>query len=95
MKKNTKLSIRELSKSNAKYDSKKAPQYCPWTPKFYCPLSPEIPWHKGLVYKDCPVGEDQRDMAHCADCHLRGENTFKLIKKAERKKRSYKKNKKK
>ena len=90
--KNTKLSIKELSKANTEYDSRKPPEYCPWTPKFYCPVSPDLAWHKGLVYKDCPLAEEQRDMGHCADCHLRGEQTFKLIKKAERKrKRPYKK----
>jgi hypothetical protein len=78
-----------------KYHSTKSPCYCPWPTKFYCPVSPEITWHKGLVYKDCPLAEDQRDMAHCAECHLRGEGTFRLIKKAERKrKRPYNKKKK-
>lgn len=85
MKLKTEEAIRKIKDATADYEKNKPPQYCPWTPKFYCPISPEIPWYKGLVYKDCPVVSEQRDMMHCAECHLKGEYTFKLIKKAERK----------
>ena len=84
MKTKTELNIEQISKQ---YEKNKPPQYCTRTPDFYCPLSPQVPWYMGLVYKDCPVNEENRDMGHCADCKLRGENTFKLIKKAERKSR--------
>lgn len=94
MKANTRLSINKISKTNEKYESRKFPQYVVKIPEFYCPISPEVPWYKGLVYKDCPVTEEQRDMGHCAECHLRGKDTFKYIKKADKKKkRSYKKRK--
>lgn len=94
MKSKTKATIDIISKATEEHILKKPPEYCPWKPKFYCPLSPQVPWHMGLVYKECPVNEEQRDMGHCAECHLRGKDTFKMIKKADkRRKRPYKKKK--
>lgn len=39
---------------------------------FSCPLAPEIPWHWGLRYKECPLAADQRNLSACKACDLRG-----------------------
>lgn len=53
------------------------PRFGTKKPKFYCPLSPDILWHHGLVYKECPLCEEQRDMPACAKCKLKGESKVK------------------
>lgn len=37
---------------------------------FYCPLSPYILWHHGLIYSECPLSPSQRDMGVCKKCKL-------------------------
>lgn len=69
------------------------PKYVTWNPKFVCELSPNVPWHWGLRYSECPLVADERDMDGCADCPLQAENTLDLILK--RKKNEKKRNKKK
>lgn len=56
--------------------------------KFYCPESPSILWHHGLIYAECPFNEENRDMEECENCSLRGKAKFKGGK---NKKRRYKK----
>jgi hypothetical protein len=55
----------------------KAPQYIVKAPKFQCPISPYIDWHKDLKFIDCPVGRSQRDMGICDRCPLQGEKVAK------------------
>ena len=50
------------------------PKYGTIKPDFYCPLSPDILWHHGLSYKECPLCPEQRDMPNCDRCKLRGES---------------------
>ena len=56
--------------------------------KFYCPESPYIAWHYGLIFAECPVCSEDRDMNECEKCPLRGEGKFKSRKS---KKQRYKK----
>lgn len=51
----------------------------PGQPKsnFSCPLSPYVMWHKGLIYKECPVHSHERMMGSCENCPLRGEKSTK------------------
>lgn len=42
--------------------------------KFNCPVAPYIPWHHGLIYKECPVADGERDMSSCSGCPLKGES---------------------
>ena len=37
---------------------------------FYCPLSPYILWHHGLIYKECPLNASHREMGACKSCCL-------------------------
>ena len=39
-------------------------------PQFSCPESPQIAWHWGLVYVECPLAPNERDMGSCKKCHL-------------------------
>jgi hypothetical protein len=55
--------------------------------KFYCPESPYIAWHRGLIFAECPVSEGDRDMKECEKCPLLGEAKFK----SKRSKKRYKK----
>ena len=55
------------------YTDNRPPQYAPSRTGFYCPLSPSILWHHGLVYQECPVDALERDMPECAKCRLRGD----------------------
>jgi len=43
--------------------------------KFYCPVSPYILWHHGLVYKECPLQANNRDMPACKNCRHGVEKT--------------------
>jgi hypothetical protein len=46
----------------------------PWRKQpFSCPVSTHVAWHWGLVYKDCPVVSQERDIDECRSCPLRGE----------------------
>lgn len=91
----SKLSVEELIDSNqlVRDATNRPPSYYPWKLDFYCPISPDLAWHKKLSYKECPVCEEQRDMGACANCKLRGKQTFKLIKKEEKRRRRGGKNK--
>ena len=72
-KKNEKLQKAISSDKSISVDlSNKMPNYITKKPKFSCPLSPYIMWHHGIVYKECPLPEKNRDMGSCADCKLRG-----------------------
>jgi hypothetical protein len=54
-----------------------------------------VPWFHGLVYKECPLCAEERDMIECERCHLRGESKAKIkYKKKQNKKNAFKKNKK-
>lgn len=54
-------------------DDSRPPQFAPRHSSFYCPMSPGIAWHWGLVYKECPLDPMERDMEECASCRLRGD----------------------
>lgn len=41
--------------------------------KFYCPESPYILWGHGLIFAECPINKEDRDMRECESCPLRGE----------------------
>lgn len=64
--------------------SRRQPNYLPWKPKFYCPLSPQILWFHDLRYSECPLIPSQRDMNECASCPCRSDNTAELIADRER-----------
>jgi hypothetical protein len=70
--------------------SERTLKYVTNKPKFSCPVSPYIMWHYGLIYKECPLASEQRDMGVCDKCHLKGDSTTKGKKK---RKRSYSKSK--
>ena len=38
---------------------------------FYCPISTYIPWPNGLVYKECPLNAEHRDMDECKLCKFK------------------------
>lgn len=48
------------------------PNYIVKKPEFYCPLSPQLLWHHGLIYTECPLVPSQRDMGACKSCPLKG-----------------------
>jgi hypothetical protein len=60
---------------------------------FYCPMSPGIAWHWGLVYKECPLDALERDMEECASCRLRGSAPMPKPKKRPRRRKDHKDNK--
>lgn len=38
---------------------------------FTCPIGTDILWHRGFIYKECPLHLSHRTLAGCADCELR------------------------
>lgn len=45
--------------------------------KFSCPVSPQVLWFHGLIFKECPLCPEERDMKdYCPNCPLRGEVKF-------------------
>jgi hypothetical protein len=61
---------------------RRPPVYAPrGRSSFFCPLSPAIPWHWGLAYKECPLFVMERDMEECSSCRLRGDAPVRKTKK--------------
>lgn len=40
--------------------------------KFFCPESPYIAWHHGLIFAECPASSGDRNSPECKRCPLRG-----------------------
>lgn len=52
-------------------------------PNFYCPISPYMLWTHDLIFKDCPMAKDQRDMPECSGCCL-NDNKNKFVNKSKK-----------
>jgi len=73
------LSLKQLYKSGSvSVETDRMPNYITKPPKFSCPLSPYIMWHRNLEYMECPLSPDQRDMGTCAKCKFRGDSKVKI-----------------
>ncbi len=57
-----------------------APKYITNRPEFSCPLTPNIMWHHGFFYSECPLKPSNRDMPQCSRCKLRREGLEKVNK---------------
>jgi len=66
-----------MAKDKKKSASSRRPRMATRKSKFYCPESPYVLWHHGLVFAECPVCSEDRDMNECEKCPLRGEGKFK------------------
>ena len=78
MAKKNKPSVEELitrKENELALESKRMPKYTTKKPKFSCPLSPHIMWHRGLQYASCPIGEHERDMPSCSKCIHKSDKT--------------------
>jgi hypothetical protein len=66
-------SLKEVASAQPQQEEthSKAPKYITKKTEFYCSLSPDIMWHHGMYYKDCPLCAAQRDMPCCGNCKLR------------------------
>lgn len=80
-----KQSVSNNNKDEPILNAEHIPKYTTKKPEFSCPVSPHIMWHHGLIYKECPLDSNQRDMATCQKCCLKGNNTIK-----KKRKKSYK-----
>lgn len=63
---------KELNTKNA-MESRKKMKKQRRIKQFYCPLSPNVLWHHGFIYKECPVVLGERTMGKCQNCELRGQ----------------------
>jgi len=74
------LSLKQLHQSDESItiEPERIPKYIIKPPAFSCPVSPDIMWHHGLEYKECPLIEGERDMPSCSNCKLRGDSKAKI-----------------
>ena len=75
------LSMKELMSSDGEtvsIETERMPKYIIKRPEFFCPLSPDILWHHGLQYSECPIIATERDMPECANCIHRGDSKVKV-----------------
>lgn len=66
-----------MAKNKKKSANNRRPRMVTRKSKFYCPESPYMAWHHGLIFAECPVRSEDRDMSECESCVLRGEGKFK------------------
>lgn len=53
---------------------------------FSCPVSPHIAWDWNLIFKECPLIANERDMEECRTCPLRGHLADEMRKEKEKEK---------
>jgi hypothetical protein len=78
-KKRSTHTMKELvdSKRSVHIEPTRMPKYIVKKPKFFCSLSPYIMWHHNLMYKECPIGPEHRDMVACEKCKCKGDSKAK------------------
>jgi len=77
----TTLSMKELMTSSDEekitIETERMPRYVTKKSAFSCPLSPQLLWHHGFQYVECPLIEMERDMDACTNCMHRGNSKIK------------------